>query len=232
MTTYVVMPAHRAVLEMANEHLRSTGIPPERCVLVTNGRHPILPHESYAEHVLYDASPDLNISRWWNIGLARATSDAVFNEGIASLAEVEVLFLNADCQISSNDVSILEYALRELDLSMVGPDYRNLYPNLKVGETVVNNRLEPILWWKRVPGFCFMIPMESSVRPSNRFRWWYSDDHIEWQARAEKGAGIVGGTTARHPTNGGTLLNSTLQRYADEDLEKFIKEWGTVPCTS
>lgn len=229
MTTYVLMPAHRAVLEMANEHLRSTGIPPERCVLVTNGRHPILPHESYAEHVLYDASPDLNISRWWNIGLARATSDAIFDEGIA---KAEILFLNADCQISSKDVAILEYALRELDLSMVGPDHRNLYPDLELGEAVVNTRLEPIDHRKRVPGFCFMIPVMSTIRPDNRFRWWYSDDHIEWQARAEKGAAVIPGTTAHHPTHGGTLLNSTLQRYADEDLEKFIKEWGTVPCTS
>ena len=151
----------------------------------------------------------------------------------------QVLLLNTDAQISRRGIQTLGEALYQLDVSVCGPDYRGVCkdPNFPLlNSPKINRSRSQIPWTHRVPGFCMMVRVEDAISdyyqiyPDEEMRWWYSDDDIEWQAREARGTALIPGVEVRHPPAGGTLLDETLGRWAQEDLAKFVAKWGSEPC--
>lgn len=204
-------------MQVALGHLE---LPRERVVVVANGPNP--PRQSElpnATVVQFEDHQDLNLPDWWNRGL-----DWV-SESAAGQA-YEVFVFNADTWASRSTVECLATALREYDLSVVGPDQAGVVPS---GEVFINRTLQPLTDLSyRLPGFAPLLRGEEEFRYDRQFRWWYQDDDLEWQCRASRGTGLVGGTKVVHPL-GGNPLNTLQQQYAEEDGPKFVLKWGRSP---
>lgn len=240
MNTFTVIPANRPRLGQLRRCLASIRQPAEKVVVVSNG-----PPEDRIYRggetgrdawVLQDTHEDINISRWWAQGMSWAIQEGA----------TEVLLLNTDAVVDRRGIQTLARSIYELDVSICGPDYRGIAFRHAPGDgkdgqrAMINRSRGQVPWTHRVPGFCMMVRIEErpetyedpdiQVWPNEEMRWWYSDDDIEWQAREARGTALIPDVEVRHPAAGGTLLDETLGRWAQEDLAKFVAKWGCEPC--
>lgn len=72
-----------------------------------------------------------------------------------------------------------------------------------------------------------MLAGESRLRLDSQFRWWYSDDDLEMQARRAGGAGVVAGTGLVPGPD--TALSEEKTAWAQEDRRRFVAKWGCEP---
>lgn len=217
---WVVIPAHRQALGHLQENLKLLG--PElasRTVVVTNGQHPITEHEVDVAQVI-QAGMDINISRWWNLGLDWIEEQ---EDGHPH----HVLILNADARIKPEGVARLSYALD------TNPGYVMAGPKAGVG-IERETRPGPLGVHVRVPGWCFMLNMQAidsdtggPFRIDERFLYWCGDDDVEWRARAAGGTLRVGRIECAHLGDG--VPRGDLARLAREDLARFEEKWRTRP---
>lgn len=166
----------------------------------------------YADHVVLCSFSEPLIARWWNAGLdyirERATS------------EHEVLAISSDYVGASYSVAMLGVFLRQHNLTMAGP---NPWSNHQQFFDISTPRHSQ----GRVPGGCWMLAGESGLRVDEDFRWWYSDDDFDMQARQRSRSGIIPDT--RLVAEADTPLSEEKQRWAVEDRAKFIVKWGQEP---
>lgn len=220
-TVWVVIPSYRPRLESLRRCLATLQHDPVRIVIVTNGESPITLEDidpGVAARILRDDNPERNISRWWNLGIEWVAEQ--------TCGDHDILILNDDALIPPNGVGKLRSCLREHNLAMVGPNHLGYYEGPVVR---INTDLKPISHFDRPAGYCFMLAGEKGIRADEEMRWWLSDDAIEWEARRRGGTGLVPGVRVEHPKWGGTYLDAELQRFFDEDKDKFIRKWGCYP---
>lgn len=214
---WVVIPAHRAALGHVKDNLTLLGDLGYRTVIVTNGDHPITEHE-LPQHIV-QAGKEINISRWWNLGLDFVW-EAETDPRTGETARHHVLILNADARIKAEGVARLSYALDE------NPGYAMAGPKAGVG-IEREHRWGPLGLDMRVPGWCFMLTSDHPMRADQQFRWWCGDDDLEWRARQQGGTLRVGRIEAAHLGDGepkGHLLE-----LAKDDLVRFEAKWQTRP---
>src|SRR5687767_5374213 len=117
--TWVVIPSYHPRLAKLHRCLDSLGWPADKVVVVAGNPESerLLPGD-VAERAQYIsvASDAINISLWWSLGMQYALA----------YGATEILLLNDDCQIRRSGVRALATALYEYDLSLVGPNYRNI----------------------------------------------------------------------------------------------------------
>lgn len=166
----------------------------------------------FADHVVAVPFSEHYIAHWWNTGLDYIQDEARLQH--------EVLVLSSDYVGKPYSVAMLGVFLRQSGLTMVGP-------NPWSDQTVVFGAKDQRGCMSRVPGGCWMMAGESGLRVDPSFRWWYSDDDIEMQARHRTGTGILPGTGL--VAEGDTPLSEEKQRWAVEDRKKFVEKWGCEP---
>jgi hypothetical protein len=221
MTVWAVAACHRADLDKIRVSAEKLGLPANRVVVVANGEEPPLSHEIPAARVIqYPSTGDFNLSAWWNYGIDYVRTHA---EG-----QYEIFVFNADCYTTPRDVEKLAKALRQYDLSVVGPDQCQIAQQ----PVHIEDRLQPVYDKRyRLTGYAFMIAGESEIRCDENIRFYYNDDDVEWQGRSRKGVGLVQGVRVQHPPAGNLsrTMGPLLQQYAREDRNYFRNKWGAFP---
>lgn len=168
--------------------------------------------QGYADHVDTCYFDDHHISRWWNQGLHYIAQRADDKH--------EVLAVSSDYVGNEHSVRMLANFLRDRQLTMVGPNHWS-------NEERIFKLNDPRGTTTRVPGDCWMLAGESGLRIDENFRWWYSDDDLEMQARQYSGTGILP-NTGLHPELD-SPLSEEKHKWAIEDRAKFIAKWGKEP---
>lgn len=164
-----------------------------------------------------DASPDRNISRWWNLGIDRVAYE------IKPLTVWNVLVINDDVVVPSGTVATLASRMRSYRASMA-------YPNQADGNEVLWTRATQINLHHRITGYCFMLAGEQGLRADESLVWWFGDDDLDWRAREMNGALLVPGCAVEHSSpNGYTQANMDLQVQAGRDRVTFAAKWGKTP---
>jgi hypothetical protein len=153
-----------------------------------------------------------HIAKWWNAGLDYISARAQSNH--------EVLALSSDYVGTPYSVAMIGVFMRQNNLTMAGPNH---WTDKQQLFTLNEQRHAQ----GRVPGGCWMLAGESGLRVDESFRWWYSDDDIEMQARQRSGTGIIPGTGL--VPEGDTALSDVKLLWAQEDRQKFISKWGKDP---
>lgn len=216
MDSWVLIPCQRSRLDLLKRLLDSLEHPVDRVVIVATYPDPLYlqdieDYAHYIEHISPRAT-EHHIGRWWNVGL----------DCIASMAQKnhEVLVVSSDNIGTNYSVAKLGAFLREHKLAMVGPNYwgddkQFFYPSYHRGAQT------------RVPGCCWMVAGELGLRCDEQFRWWYSDDDIEMQARNLGGTGIVPGIGLLAGPD--TALSVEKEQWAEEDRQKFVAKWNIQP---
>ena len=210
-------PADRSV--EAEQVLIEAGVDSDKAFLVTTQPNPVPPSDFYGTVILFD-SEEINISKWWDLGMEhiRSLNDGTF----------DVLLIESDARMSSEDVVTVRAAMRDNNCVMAGSDWNNL-----LGPGVNHIRRDNSRWHTngRIPGVAYIFAGEvEELRHNPEMRFWYADDWLEWVARVNGGTILVGGTTVEHTghvTNGG--LPEPIATYAREDLVKFVERWGGSP---
>lgn len=213
--TWILTPAPASRIEDVRALHAESGLPAHHRVVVTTQPAPIQAGQVDASVLLFD-SDEWNIGTWWNVGL----------DWIAEHADgdYEVLMAESDVRISADTVAALAWTMRDLGLAMVGADWHHV---LHPGNVHVHQQATPVPYQWRPSGIALMAAGELGQRRDEQFRWWYSDDDADFQARVTGGVGVVGGTTLQH--SGGTEMAGRLKAWADEDAAKFRAKWGCLP---
>lgn len=198
--------------------LASLVVDPEQVVVVTTLPDPIQPRDldGAANHLLVFEKPGMLFGEWLNYGF----------EYLSCWSEpYEVLCIGSSLRGVEHTIPALARALRGEQLTMCGPD---LFGRL-AGMEVETHRDDQRTLWNRVPATCFMVAGELGLRFDEQFRWWYSDDDLEMQARTLGPVGLVGGcgVVATHPE--GHYLSEGQARWAVEDRAKFVAKHGCEP---
>lgn len=216
---YAVACTYRKDIDNMNKTLEMMNLPRNRVFVVANGENPPTSKDIPKATVLQYPTDEFNMANWWNMGL-----DHVHRKAKGKPYEV---FVFESSTFATQDVVVkLAQTLREYDLAAVSPDRWGYLP---AGYVHVEKKLEPLTDMSyRMTGYAFVLKGELGLRADPKFRNWYPDDDLEWQARQAGGVGMVGQVRVGHP-HIGSDLTPMLQQFADEDREKFKEKWGCYP---
>ena len=213
MASWVLVPCQRTRLGELKRLLTSLEHPAKNVVVVTTLPDPIRKGDldGLSEHLLTYERPGKRFGEWFNMGF----------DYLAGPGEYEVMCVGSSHVGASHTVGMLAATMRLHGLAMVGPD---LSPDSQLGPGAVAKLGDNRKDWLRVPPECFMVPGELGLRFDPEFRWHYSDDDFEMQAREVGPVGLVGGAgfvrSPNHP------LDAEQEQHAYEDRGKFMAKWG------
>lgn len=170
---------------------------------------------------------DFNISGWWDFGL-----NCIGSQYFGESAKYDVLMIESDVRMSRDDVETIRHLMRAHDTVLAGADWQNCLQSDEVKVRRDNSvwiAEGKEAWQSRLPGMAMVVAGEAHIRHDPLMpRFWYSDDHFEWNSRVGGGTLLVGGTTIHHTGTQGPLKGDLL-RYAEEDSVEFEKYWGGHP---
>lgn len=169
--------------------------------------------------VLLPKNLDINISAWWNLGLEEAEVQAnTCNPERAALCGWDVAVLNDDCLPPAGWFDAVSVAMRAVG-SVAGCSGHRSHTARMAG---------PISLWDRMTGFAFMVRGESGIRAEEGLLWYYTDDHIDWTARAMGGMTMIGTHPVEHLHPNGQMTTE-LHVQTGFDRKRFIELWGRAP---
>lgn len=192
-------------------------------VLVTTQPDPI-PSDFMGDDVtvlLFD-STEINISKWWTLGLDHIAS---FYDGKPD-AKWDVLLVETDADIQPKHVERMRRIMREQECVMAGADFFRVLP-----DRPLHVRRDNSAWLPegRCIGFAQVVAGETGLRHDPEFRWWLADDDFEWQHRVNGGTVFIGGgIDVSHIGTQGPLTGERLVAW-QEDEPKFEAKWGGLP---
>lgn len=146
----------------------SSGVPPERIIIVATGPNVDVPDGT----VKVEDFGALNIQRWWNRGIDEAVS-----RGATAVA-----VLNDDVRVGPGTLEALHRALLDTGAVIASPTRPGEKPRL--------NRRRLVPYSPKIWGCLWVLDASSSLRPDERYEWWYGDHDLDVRARRDY-AGIV-----------------------------------------
>lgn len=215
MTTWVVVPCAVGRADEFYRLIGGLGHPLDRTLVVTTlpapfgrvGRMPV-------PWITLSACPD-HFSCWLNCAFdwlerTRATEALVIGSSLT-------------CEYRGAPERLAS-AMREHGLAMIGPDFHG---RTATGEVWRFTAATPRTAHDRVSPHAFMVDLTLGLRADPQFRWWYSDDDLEEQARQVADVAVLGGTGIRHDSHHG--LTPERHAWAIEDHGRFVRKWGRQP---
>lgn len=199
--------------------LESLGLP-DNVVVVTTDRDPVTPDARWpiVKLVPWDG---WHISAWWNAGLDAIREIVALDYDEATW---DVLCVGSDATGKPDSLELLGAEMRRLGVSMAGPSWHGL---ARPGQPTVFRCDDARTVHHRVQGACFMLPGEENLRCDEAYRWWYTEDDLEMQARCRNGSALVADTGLIHMTD--HALDEERFTYAAEDRARYVAHWGREP---
>ena len=180
---------------------------------------PTVIKRTYPEQVsiFTDEIEPLNISRWWNLGLEWAQTVAMsLEENVWDIA-----IINDDVEVPPTWLCYIADDMRQL--GCVGACSGG-----NGSSAVIHRAPATVSAFTRLQGFAFVLAGESGIRANEEYRWYFSDDHIDFTARTLGGSVMFPGchVTHRHPNS---QMTPDMQVIIAEDAAKFHAQWGVMP---
>ena len=158
--------------------------------------------------------PELNISRWWNLGLSLIADRMREHEQ----SRWNVVILNDDAMIPPGWVDAVSTAMRSAGAAAGCSGNPNPWP-------VVHQNPGPVDLSTRLQGYAFILAGEKGVRANEQLKWYFSDDHVDWMSRQHGGVINIPGFHVRHLYPNGQLT-AELQVQIAEDAKAFTAYWA------
>lgn len=167
--------------------------------------------------VVTDLEQPPNLSRLWNAGLDQIDK---LRDPAAPLWNVA--FFNDDTVLSPGWVVAVSSALRSHDVAAACSDTYNT-----VTQPTVLHAPDRRIATRMCP-WAFMLRGEDQLRADERFRWWWGDTDLDWQARYKRGLIIIPGFPTWN-TCANTTTVGELAEQAGRDGEAFVQKYGYRP---
>ena len=161
--------------------------------------------------------PELNISKWWNLGLTLCASKAK----ALSIQHWDAVILNDDVIVPPGWVKAVSDGMRAAGAAAgcsgaPGP------------HVVVHHQPGPVGLATRMVGYAFILAGEKGVRANEQLRWYFSDDHVDWMARKAGGMAMIPGYPVNH-LHPNAQMSGELHATVPEDAARFAAYWGMRP---
>lgn len=168
--------------------------------------------------VIRDAEQPPNLSRLWNVGLdaVKMTMDLIGEDiwDVAIFNDDAVLPDDWWDDVTSNMRKTAAAAACRAPYSSVNEFVLQTAPDGNIGQ--------------RLCGWAFMMCGERGLRIDERFRWWFGDTDLDWQARNAGGMLLVPGKPVENMHANQSTVGE-LAEQAGRDRQTFIEKWGWVP---
>lgn len=164
--------------------------------------------------------PDLNISKWWNLGLTLIESRMKQLGG----TQWDVAVINDDVIVPPGWFNAVVDTMR-VNGAAAGCSGA---AGSAVPYSVMHTQPGPVGLATRMTGFAFILAGEKGVRANEKLRWYFSDDHVDWMARRAGGMVMVPGYGVEHLFPN-AQMTPELQETVPEDAAQFHAYWGMRP---
>jgi hypothetical protein len=161
--------------------------------------------------------PELNISKWWNLGLKLVESWARGN----GLKRWNVAIINDDVIVPRQWTFMVGHSMRQAQAAAACSGGYGPAP-------VIHREPGPVPLHARMQGFAFMLAGEKGVRANEQLKWYFSDDHVDWMARKAGGMVQIPQYHVRHLYPNGQMTPE-LHAQVAEDAAAFHAYWGMRP---
>ena len=169
-------------------------------------------HKGTNVHVVPYPHPELNISKWWNLGLDMA-------EAWAFPAETwDVAVLNDDALVPAGWFEGVRSFMRHYDAKA----------GCSGAVDIVWHEARAVPLDTRMQGFAFMLAGEAQLRAHPDLAWYFSDDYIDWESRQIGGMAMVKGFPVNH-LYPNAQLTPELQIQTAKDAQTFVDIYGSRP---
>lgn len=161
--------------------------------------------------------PELNISKWWNLGLNLVADRARENRW----SRWNVVILNDDALLPAGWVDVVAAKMRQMYAAAGCTGNPNPIPafHTHAGQVDLATRMQ---------GYAFMLAGEKGVRANEQLKWYFSDDHVDWASRQLGGMVSIPGYHVRH-LYPNSQVTPEVQKMIAEDATKFVAYWGARP---
>lgn len=172
---------------------------------------------------LSDLNPEINISRWWNLGLELASEHMVQDvwELTSGVTKWDVAIINDDTIIPEGWFDAVAGQMRDkraVAASSGSP----------IGMPVLHTRAGPRPLDQRMQGFAFIVAGETGIRADEQFRWYAGDDDLEWRLSSMGGVVVIPGFPVQHLHPNGQVTPEIHELIA-KDMQSFVDKWGQRP---
>lgn len=161
--------------------------------------------------------PDLNISKWWNLGITLAAGKAEEVEA----KTWDVVIINDDVIVPDGWVRSVSKTMREMKVAAACSGGRGPIP-------VLHTQPGPVDLMTRMQGFAFILAGEKGVRADEQLVWWFGDDHIDWCSRKLGGMVMIPGYHVEHLYPNGQMTPE-LHAQTAKDAAAFKAYWRVMP---
>jgi hypothetical protein len=162
--------------------------------------------------------PDLNISKWWNLGLNLIEGKARDKGQV----QWDVAVLNDDAIVPPGWMDAVSSAMRE-QKAAAGCSGGTAVPH-----QVLHQEPGPVGLITRMKGFAFVLAGEKGLRANEKLTWYFSDDHVDWMARKLGGMVMVPGLGVDH-LHPNAQMTPQMQAQVAQDAADFYGYWGMRP---
>lgn len=164
-----------------------------------------------------DVDAGVNISWWWNRGLDSVARYASRGDH----KKWDVAILNDDVIVPEGWFDAVSGTMRGMQVAAGCSGGYGTMP-------VLHTHPGPVGIQNRMQGFAFILAGELGVRANEEYRWYYSDNYVEYKSREAGGVVMVPGHHVQHlyPNQ---QVSGEMQVMIAEDGEKWMKEWGHMP---
>lgn len=208
-------PCHKRAFAAIREQV-------DRVIIVEGG-----PDAKTIEHQFVVREPELNISRWWNLGLTLAASQMQDinqerrNAGAGDLTKWDVAIINDDAIVPEGWFRAVSEKMREMKAAAAcsGTPYAMSSFHTHAGPVDLHTRMQ---------GYAFVLAGEKGVRANEKLKWYFSDDHVDWMSRQLGGMVNIPGYVVEHLHPNGQMTPE-LQAQTAEDAAEFVAYWGARP---
>lgn len=158
--------------------------------------------------------PELNISRWWNLGI-QMIADRAHQE---HMTKWNVVILNDDAIIPQGWVKALDQVMRGRQVAAASSGNPNPIP-------AIHTQPGPVNLATRLQGFAFMLAGERGVRANEQLKWYFSDDHVDWLSRQQGGVVSIPGFQVEH-LYPNAQVTPEIQEQIAKDAHVFTQYWN------
>jgi len=204
---FLTLPTAGSHPDLLENLIQNSGLSRENVVIVVTKQGVNVP---LGVTVMEDFGPP-NIQRWWNVGI-----DECLRRGATQVA-----VLNDDISLNEHSIPALGAALVETGAAIASPS-RPPTPDGLYKKSLIP--YSPRLW-----GCFWVLDAKSTLRPDEKYVWWYGDSDLDIRARRDFGGVINVNVYFEHHFPGeGTGANPKLQEQSDRDAVTFQQEYARL----
>ena len=161
---------------------------------------------------------DINISRWFNMGLTHARMVA----GRLESGKWDVAILNDDAIVPEGWFDAVSAKMREMKVAAACSG------GAAVSMPVLHTQPGPVPIHTRMYGPAFMVAGELGLRANEELKWWFTDDWMDWESRKLGGMVMIPGFQVQHLHPNGQMTGE-LQEQVSRDATRFKEIYGMMP---